>query len=1236
MSRDGGEAFASEGEAHAEGEPAPTSEGKNCSFLPTHQGTWEAASCSLTSSFALPQRALNVADEPFADAREAPVGITAAGGERPESVPRSCEGEGCSPAQRLPRREDMLKMAHSLGLSQTKASDFAFVAAEAQDERRLKPEDGEPSSLEGFGKLWSAGSEEGQVRSPGQQHLHQEDKLEQQPLQDDHPEAAALEDGGLTAGESLTAEPGELFNFSPETGGLDDAEPAAASSRAPAPPPQNAALQVVDFTPRVDKSPKFWTPPAGSFSILQEPPWGEEGELLTPMEAAQQAAYFASVAEMAAQRVADLEEGEEPPESLLASSWEDDAACPSPFSNSQSGQSFTPAHLLLSSGSRGADRERAPADIEGGVLTSPSGWSAFSGAGGDRMSAIEAARYFSTRAIHTAGLAVAHCMQSFQIGEGASPLLLHSQQAIAQLQQVHPLHQQLQSLAANTAAQQLKSGEDALIKPNHTAARVASQGQAVTALPKTSRDSASSSSGPDTSRKGGGAAQSAGKEQQEQLQQQEVQQRQQQQEASHLEKQRERLQEKHLLLQKLEAEITQQKTQLQQETQHLLQQQQITKRQLEVLAQREEDVSRQREQLEMQREVQSRLQEELQLRELQQRQQDMLQQQQLQQQLQNQHQRQQLQKEELILQMRQQLLEQQLLSHQQVVADFERHASRQLLQRDALQQQLQRQLEDLKGKEERLRHQQKEHTAREHELQQQQVEQQAKERQLQLQQDELQAKDRQLQRQQEEQEAREQDLQRREQQQEDKETELQRLKEDHQGKQKQLQQQQQQLAEEQQQKNQKLKELEKQMQRRDANGTATARVDGSVPLFAFLSEPAAKDEATLQELQHIERQLLALCLAYLNQRKRHLVLLRKPLEAQGQLLRWASSKPAAAAGNAAVAISSTGPSAGDASSIPNEQRDLLGSKLKAWNAAARQASQLLLLSFVLLLLCSCVRLALPLLTKRAEYLGGQELVQGEGPFRLLANSNKLAFGAADWPLSAPQAYSGTPADPTAHDPPGHVCARQEITSGHSGELTASAPPQNSVEPDARPSATFGAATKGSKSCSALTPSAPRQQQPFGAGPTSGAALDVGNAASVTTDEEGSPGRMLSSASEAFRRLPSGFQGDLTLLGFTEKQAVRPAAISSFTAKGKLPPLLHTRSQIPQGSTDATASEWLLRRLQQQPLQRVQQQQLQPQHLSPLLLSKRLGYGSGRAAAGGSAALAVLSGALVGPPGPFDS
>ncbi|KAL8450188.1 hypothetical protein Emag_003342 [Eimeria magna] len=1002
-------------------------------------------------------------------------------------------------------------MAHSLGLSQAKASDFAFVAAEEQDVQGLKPEDAEHSGLEGFSKLWSEGSEEGQVRSPDQQQLHREDKLEQQPRQDYHPEAAGLRDGGLTSGESLTGEPGELFNFSPEKRSLADVEtgllrsPAAASSRASTPRPQNDALHVVDFTPRVDKPYTLWTPGADFFSVLQEPPWGEEGELLTPMEAAQQAAYFASAAEMAAQRVAELEEGEQPPERPLASSWEDTAACPSPFSNPHSGRNFTSAQVVLQRGSRGADREGAPAALEGEILTRPSSWLAFSGAGGDKMSAIEAARYFSTRAIRTAGLAVAQCMQSFQIGEGASPLLLPSQRATAQLQQVHPVHQQLQNLAANTTAQKLKSGEDALHEPKHAAAQVASKDQTVTAFPITSfRVSVPSSSGPATSCKDSGAAQKAGEEQEQHLPQQEVQQRQlQEQEASQLEEQVESLQEQQLLLQKLEAELTQQKTQVQQETQQLLQQQRKTQRQLEVLTQREEDISRQREQLEMQREVQSRLQQELQLRDLQQRQQDMLQQQQKQQQeLQNQHQRQQLQKEELFLQMRQQLLEQQLLSHQQVVADFERHASTQLLQREALQQQLQRQLEDLKVKEELLRHQQKEQAAREQELQQQRDEQKAKERQLQLQQDELQAKDRQLQRQQEEQEAREQDLQRRHQQQQDKERELQRFEEDQQERRKQLQQQQQQLAEQQQQQKQRLQELEQQMQQRDANGAAAARADGSVPLFSFL--------------------------------------------------------------------------------------------------------------------------------------GGQELVQGEGPFRLLAGSNKSASTPSDWPLSAPQAYSGAPVDPTTQTPPSHACAGQGVTSGNGGGPMASTPQQNLLEPHNLPPATFGVATTGSKSCSAVTPSAPRQEQCFSAGPTPGAALDVGNAASVTTDEEGPPGRMLSSASEAFRRLPSGFQGgDLTLFGFTEGQAPPPAAIPSSTARGKTPSFLLTGSQVSPATTDATASEWSMRRLKQ-PLQCVQQPQLPRQQLARLPLLKGLGYGSGRAAAGGSAALTVLSGALVGPPGPFDT
>ncbi|KAL8444498.1 hypothetical protein Emed_006195 [Eimeria media] len=1171
MSRDSGEAFAFEGEAPTDDEGAPSNGGKNCSFLPMHLGTWEAASCSNTSAFAFPPRAQNVAEEPLADGREAPVEASVAAAERPESMPGSSyEEEVCSPVQRLPSREDMLKMAHSLGLSQTKASDFAFVAAEAQDEQRLKAEDAGHSGLEGFSKLWSESSEEGQVHDPPQQQLHLEEKVEQQPKQEYHPEAAALGDGGISPEESLIAEPGELLDFSSGKRSVGDAEtgllksPAAASSRAQSPPPPKDALHVMDFMPQVDKPQTFWARQAGSFSVLQEPPWGEEGELLTPMEAARQAAYFASVAEMAAQRVADLEEGEEPPERPLVSSWEEIAGCPSPSFNPHTGRTLTSSQVLLQSGSRGADRDRAPAALEGEISTPPSGWLAFSGATGDRMSAIEAARYFSTRAIHTAGLAVAHCMQSFQIGEGASPLLLPSQRATAQPQQVHPLHQQLQNLAADTTAHQLKSGKDAPHESNHAAAQVASKGQAVTALPMTSsKASATSSSGAARNSEDSGAAQSAGEElQQQHLPQEEAQQQQQEQEASQLKEKLESLQEQHLQLQKLEAELAQQKTQVQQETQQLLQQQQKMQRQLEVLAQREEDISRQREQLEMQREVQSRLQQELQLRDLQQRQQDMLQQQQQQQQqLQNQHQRQQLQKEELLLQMRQQLLEQQLLSHQQVVADFERHANTQLVQRDALQQQLQRQLEDLKVKEELLRHRQKEQAAQEQELQQQKDEQKAKERQLQLQQDELQAKDRQLQRQQEEQEAKEQDLQRQQQQQQDKEKELQRAEEEQQEKQKQLQQQQEQLAEQQQQQNQKQQELEQQMQQRDANGgTAAARADGSAPLFAFLGEPAAKDEATLQELQHIERQLLALCLAYLNQRKRHLVLLRKPLEAQ----------------------------------------------------------------------------ALPLLIKRAEYLGGQELVQGEAPFRLLASSSKSASAPSEWPLSAPQGYSGAPADPTTQTPPSHASAGQGMSSGHGGGLMASAPQQYLVEPHAPRPATFGLASTRSKSCSAVTPSAPRQQQSFSAGPTPGAALDVGNAASVTTDEEGPPGRMLSSASEAFRRLPSGFQGgDLTLLSFTEGQNPPPAAISNFTARGKTTPSF-TVSQVPQGSTDVTASEWLMRRLQQQPLQRVQQPQLPRQQLAPLPLSKRLGYGSSRAAAGGSAALAVLSGALVGPPGPFET
>ncbi|KAL8433297.1 hypothetical protein ACSSS7_003981 [Eimeria intestinalis] len=1209
MPGDGGEAFASEGEARTDGKPAPDSYDNNCSFLPAHLGTWEAASCGLTSAFAFPQRAFKVADESSAEAKEAPVETTVARGERSESVLGTYE-EVSSPAQRLPSREDMLKMAHALGLSQTKASDFAFVAAEAQDGQRLKPEDAEHSGFEGFSKLWSEGSEEGQIRSPGQQQFRREDKLEQQPQQDYHPEKAALADGGLTPEESLTAEPGELFDFSSEKRGLGEAESglpkssAAASSGLSTPTPQNNALHVVDFAHRVEKPYGFCTPPGGSFSVLRDPPWGEEGELLTPMEAAQQAAYFASVAEMAAQRVADLDEGEEPPERLLASKWEEGAATPSPFSNSQSGQKFTSAQLLLT-GSRGADRERTPAALDGEILTPPSGWLAFSGAGGDRMSAIEAARYFSTRAIHTAGLAVAHCMQSFQIREGASPLPLPSQLATAQLQQVHPLPQQLQNLAANTAALQLKRGEDPPLETSHAADRLASRSQATTAFPGiSSRVSASSSSAAITGSKDSRGAQSAGEEQQ-QLQQQEAQQWQQQKhEASQLEEQREKLHEQHVLLQKLEAELAQQKTRVQQETQQLLQQQQKTQRQLEALGQREEDISRQREQLEMQREVQSRLQQELQLRDLQQRQQGMLQQQQQQQQqLQNQHQRQQLHKEELLLQMRQQLLEQQLLSHQQVVADFERRANTQLLQRDALQQQLHRQLEDLKVKEELLRHQQKEQAAREQELQQQQDEQKAKERRLQLQQGELQAKDRQLQRQQEEQEAREQDLQRRQQQQQDKETELQRLEKDQREKQEQLQQQQQQLSEQQQQQNQKVQEWEQQMQQRDANGAA-AQADGSAPLFTFLNEPATKDEATLHELQHIERQLLALCLAYLNQRKRHLVLLRKPLEAQGQLLRWASSKPAAAAGNAAAAMSPTGLSAGIASSIPDEQRDM------------------------------CVRLALPLLTKRAEYLGGQGLVQGESSFRFLGGSNKAASAHANWPSGASQAYPGTAADPTTQTPPSHASGGQGITSGLGGGPIASTPQQSSGERDAPPSATFGSATKSSNSCSAVRPSAPRQQQSFNAGLTPGGAPDVGNAASVTTDEEGLPGRMLSSASEAFRRLPSGFQGgDLTLLGFTEGQAPPPPASSKFSAKGITPSFFPTSSQLSQGSIDATASEWLMRRLQQQSLQHLQQPHLQRQQLA---FSKRLEYGSGRAASRGSAALAVMSGASVGLPGPLDS
>lgn len=106
----------------------------------------------------------------------------------------------------------------------------------------------------------------------------------------------------------------------------------------------------------------------------------------------------------------------------------------------------------------------------------------------------------------------------------------------------------------------------------------------------------------------------------------------------------------------------------------------------------------------------------------------------------------------------------------------------------------------------------------------------------------------------------------------------------------------------------------------------------------------------MHEMQQLEQNLVNLCLGYLQQRKRHLALLRKPLETEGKLLRLAAADPqapghvaATAAGPAAgVAIPRAAPADVSATFDPSAegQRGLVASKLKAWNAAARQVAAL--------------------------------------------------------------------------------------------------------------------------------------------------------------------------------------------------------------------------------------------------------------------------------------------------------
>ncbi|OEH76747.1 hypothetical protein cyc_05341 [Cyclospora cayetanensis] len=339
---------------------------------------------------------------------------------------------------------------------------------------------------------------------------------------------------------------------------------------------------------------------------------------------------------------------------------------------------------------------------------------------------------------------------------------------------------------------------------------------------------------------------------------------------------------------------------------------------------------------------------------------------------------------------------------------------------------------------------------------------------------------------------------------------------------------QQKVAEEYRQQKCRLEEMEKEMSEKQAQ----ADTDGSQPVFGFLVSLEVKDDVTMQEVRELEQQLVILCLAHLNERKRHLVILRKPLETEGELLRRAaagqeSAVPSRALNGEAATVTSAAPSAASlvANAISQEgQRRIIGVKLKAWNAAAR-----------------CVRLALAVLTKRAAFLAAhgstrmlQAVTVGSGlPGGSTLSSQPLRDATA---AEASQSVLNGGRDLTSL---GVGVSTQTLQCTFAQGLS----PRPGVLATATEEASHGAwdgigteiTPEGHVGAALLTQQHQQpSRHPIDWKPLVGTFLPE-EGVSASTAPEGLPERLRSSPSEIFRRLPSGVHwGDLSVLGISRR------------------------------------------------------------------------------------------------------
>ncbi|XP_026193892.1 uncharacterized protein LOC34621712 [Cyclospora cayetanensis] len=1061
-------------------------------------------------------------------------------------------------------RPGEMEMAHSLGVAGTTGSEIEFIAPDSQD---CRP----PSACSKYseGSPYHLGSDDGyivesqsiqQQRSlmEQQHHIHQreenhkkhqvqqQDHMQQQYEQNqykqeqqnreeeegqDQERLQQLQSKRLQLGQcgSSSAAPRHVMQPSENVRNLWGLDKPHAEAPYEETTPKEAAkasgsktsdaqlhTETLQLSPPPDSAIRF--PSTGlnevttTWGALQLPggALGEEGEFLTPMEAAQRAAEFAFAAEMAANRAAQLEEGEQPaPRTEAPKSQRLSPAVrllPETFSGaSRSVQPFGSCHQALKSSggvTYGVSTAPTAPTLCPVALALPSDISDPEEGEVDRDSALAAARYFSTCAIQAAGVAVAGCMQSLQGG----PALLRQTMLDERIRHWLPqsclqgvtIPQDLEGLKSTHASRLGGVGGVSVLKVANLCEKCMQETkEATTQLidPPIQESVPLSRQGAISGRESEQKAQMSG------TQVDQKQQYQNQQGTMDIKRDSDELAAQGIdiygqqrMLQQLQREVMEQKLQAHQEIQAALRQQKEGQELLAVMKKRAESLDQQREQLDMQRELQSRLQHELHMRELHQQQQHH------QQLTQNHQQQQQLHQEEILMQMRQQLLEQQLLQHQQVVANFEKQSSEQKRHLELLQQQTQQQIEQLRAHDQQQQQQKKEMWQREQQLQQQ-VEH-LRQRELKLQQ----------------------------------------LKEEQQAKALFLRQQeesQQKVAEEYRQQKCRLEEMEKEMSEKQAQvkvgatcGEISADTDGSQPVFGFLVSLEVKDDVTMQEVRELEQQLVILCLAHLNERKRHLVILRKPLETEGELLRRAaagqeSAVPSRALNGEAATVTSAAPSAASlvANAISQEgQRRIIGVKLKAWNAAAR-----------------CVRLALAVLTKRAAFLAAhgstrmlQAVTVGSGlPGGSTLSSQPLRDATA---AEASQSVLNGGRDLTSL---GVGVSTQTLQCTFAQGLS----PRPGVLATATEEASHGAwdgigteiTPEGHVGAALLTQQHQQpSRHPIDWKPLVGTFLPE-EGVSASTAPEGLPERLRSSPSEIFRRLPSGVHwGDLSVLGISRR------------------------------------------------------------------------------------------------------